>query len=494
MLNDDIDILAASYSDNKVGLVISDCACSLDVGAASPYRVEEVAAEMGLVRPPALHLQPVTDVYSLKPVGYSQAALLNQPALSLLNHFAQPQPIDTAAALFPTLPPDILHSKIGQLLNLSLLEPVNGRAIEKPCSLPPETLTAWLHVTNQCNLRCPYCYLHKTPDKMTLETGKQSVEAVIRSALAHGFKRIKLKFAGGEATLNFPLVAKLQAYAEQQAARHHLALESVVLSNGVVITGLMIDFLQAHRMKLMISLDGVGDMHDSHRPLVNGGGSFRQVEKSLDRLIKRDFLPDISVTLSSRNLAGLPQTVAYLLERDLPFSLNFYRENECSVGTADLRYTNRQLIEAMLGMFAVIERDLPRRSLLGAIVDRANLQQAHTRTCGVGQNYLVIDQEGGIAKCHMEIEKPITSVQAQDPLARLNEDKTGLQNLPVEEKEGCRECRWRYWCAGGCPLLTYRATGRYDVKSPNCEIYRAIFPEVLRLEGLRILKYHAGNN
>jgi hypothetical protein len=38
-------------------------------------------------------------------------------------------------------------------------------------------------------------------------------------------------------------------------------------------------------------------------------------------------------------------------------------------------------------------------------------------------------------------------------------------------------------------LTTYRATGRYDVKSPNCNIYKALFPEALRLEGLRLLKY-----
>jgi len=38
-------------------------------------------------------------------------------------------------------------------------------------------------------------------------------------------------------------------------------------------------------------------------------------------------------------------------------------------------------------------------------------------------------------------------------------------------------------------LATYRATGRYDVKSPHCNIYQALFPEVLRLEGLRLLKY-----
>lgn len=49
-------------------------------------------------------------------------------------------------------------------------------------------------------------------------------------------------------------------------------------------------------------------------------------------------------------------------------------------------------------------------------------------------------------------------------------DRLGVQNVLVEEKEGCRDCQWKYWCAGGCPLATYRATGRYDVKSPNCNI------------------------
>jgi uncharacterized protein len=64
-----------------------------------------------------------------------------------------------------------------------------------------------------------------------------------------------------------------------------------------------------------------------------------------------------------------------------------------------------------------------------------------------------------------------------------------VQNLLVEEKEGCRDCTWRYWCSGGCAVATFRATGRYDVKSPNCNIYKAIYPQALRLEGLRLLRY-----
>jgi uncharacterized protein len=37
--------------------------------------------------------------------------------------------------------------------------------------------------------------------------------------------------------------------------------------------------------------------------------------------------------------------------------------------------------------------------------------------------------------------------------------------------------------------MAYRKTGRYDAKSPNCEIYKSLFPEVIRMEGLRLLNY-----
>jgi len=37
--------------------------------------------------------------------------------------------------------------------------------------------------------------------------------------------------------------------------------------------------------------------------------------------------------------------------------------------------------------------------------------------------------------------------------------------------------------------MAYRATGHYDARSPNCSIYRVLLPEVIRLEGLRLMKY-----
>lgn len=416
------------------------------------------------------------------PLGNAGVILLNQMALTFLQVFNTPRPLagagETAAEL----------AAARKLVRLGLLQPEGTRLNQQKGR--PTTLTAWLHVTNACNLRCPYCYLHKTPEQMELAHGRQAIAAIFRSAAQQQFGRVKIKYAGGEATLNLKTVLALHRYAAELAAAEEMELEGVILSNGVAFHQPVITAVKAAGLRVMISLDGVGAVHDGQRPFINGNGSFRHLERSLDLLQANGLTPSISITITSRNLPHLAQTVRYLLGRKLPFSLNFYRENECATAFTDLAYADQEIIAAMQAAFAQIEADLPAHSLLGTILDRTRLDRPHDRPCGVGQTYMVIDQNGRVAKCHMEIEKPITDVHAADPLALIRADTIHLQNPAVEEKEGCRDCHWRFWCAGGCPALTYRTTGRYDIKSPNCHIYQALFPAVLRLEGLRLLRLY----
>ncbi|MCP4358959.1 MAG: radical SAM protein, partial [Chloroflexi bacterium] len=277
---------------------------------------------------------------------------------------------------------------------------------------------------------------------------------------------------------------------QEKTAAAGRTLDAVILSNGVAIGEREIAALQERDIRITISLDGICEAHDAQRRFVNGQGSFAWVDRSIERLLAHSIKPFITITVSNRNAAQLPDVVRYVLARELPFNLNFYRENNCSAAFADLQMQDDRLIEALHQAFDVIEANLPQHSLLGSLVDRAQFDRPHNKPCGVNESYMVIDHHGRVAQCHMEIEKTVTTVFTENPLDMLKSDTIHLQNISVEEKEGCRACEWRYWCAGGCPLLTYRATSRYDVKSPYCRVYKAIYPRLLRLEGLRLLKLH----
>lgn len=420
--------------------------------------------------------------------GENSAILLNENAYRLLKSFETPLLLTDVLAQWTTSSVVSVLRALELFTNLGLIvtspKPYSTNRASKS-----ETISAWLHITDRCNLRCAYCYLPHVREDMSPETGRAVIDATFRSTLVNGFQQVKLKYAGGEPLLRFPLIEELHRYAQALAEQNGFGLEGAVLSNGTLLTAEIVETLKSLSLRLMISLDGLGQYHDSHRRYAGGRGSFADVSEAVDLALALGLTPNISVTVSSRTVEGLPEIMAWILERDLPFSLNFYRENDLSVSHEDMRLDEQKIINGMLAAFKVIENNLPRRPFLGGIIDRANLSTAHTHTCGVGQNYLVFDQNGQVAKCQMHIRKPITDIYVADPLAVIRADQIGIQNISVEEKEGCKTCEWKHWCAGGCPLATYRATGRYDVKSPNCNIYKALFPEALRLEGLRLLKY-----
>ena len=422
------------------------------------------------------------------PLGSCGAVVVNNLAYQIYRDIQCPIRTSELTRMRPEHRDDV-EAILQRLSQLQLIHPA-GRP-PRPSFEEGGVLTAWLHVTNACNLRCPYCYVNKTSVAMDESTGRAAVEAVMRSAVTHGFRDVKLKYAGGEASLNHHLVVSLHGYARKLAAKSGLRLSATLLSNGVRLPEHLVAACQDAGIRIMISLDGIGAAHDAQRPFVNGKPSFRYVERSISELIERGHAPHLSITITSRNADFLPDVVRFALERDLTFSLNLFRDNDCADSLADLRYEERAMTKALMAAFGEIENRLPRWSVLGSILDRGQLLQPRQRSCGVGQDYVVIDERGRIAKCHMEIERTLGDVFADDPLQLIRQDRTIALNLLVDEKEGCRDCTWRYWCSGGCSVATFRATGRYDIKSPNCNIYKAIYPQALRLEGLRLLKYSA---
>lgn len=422
--------------------------------------------------------------------GSGQMAVLDREALGLLEQFSRPLSLGEILQTHTAWSQTTLQEVISLFYRLGLLHKTDLTP-ENRKENPSSTLTVWLHVTNACNLRCNYCYIQKTQEHMQADTGHKAIDAVFRSALLHNITAIHLKYAGGEASLHMQGVVALHDYALQLARKHKITLSATLLSNGVSLSERSIDNLQKRHIGVLLSLDGLGSPHDSQRRFLNGQGSYKYVQRTIARLLAKDLVPSIYVTISRRNLHGLPALIQYLLEHELPFSLNYFREHNNVLPEQNLRTADQEMIAAVRAAFQVIEKMLPKYKLLDSLLDKAIAQVSHLHTCGMGRNYLVIDQRGGVAKCQAEMESQVTTIEHADPLQAVREDTKGAQNLGVDEKEGCRSCDWRYWCTGGCPLLTYQVTGRNDIRSPNCHIYKTLFPDVLRLEALRLLTYQS---
>jgi uncharacterized protein len=465
-----------------------DCACPLPIQpTVSDSLTQENLLALQAKLDRSAYLTALNKDYE---VGFSSSmplglVVMNTAACQLIQMFELPRPIAQVVEAYAHI--DVIPT-IEKLFSSGLLQ-TESDVSTNFCHDEPTILVAWLHTTNACNLDCAYCYLERTNEMLSPETGHAAVEAVFRTAIANGFRAVKLKYAGGEPTLNFPLILQLHNQARMLSEHYELELDEVILSNGVKWTPEMVSAVCAHGIRVAISLDGIGPTHDAQRTFADGSGSFTNVAHTILSLSEQGAIPHISVTITEESAEGLPELIAWLLERSLPFSLNFCRRSKRS---APAKLSEKRIISAMRIAFKVIEANLPHRSLSGSLLDRGSLIAPHRYPCAVGRHYLVIDHHGCVAKCQMQIAQAVTTIYDADPLGPVRADQISIQNPSVDEKEGCHDCEWRYWCAGGCPFVAYEATGRYDYKSPNCNIYQALFPEVLRLEGLRLLMEETG--
>ncbi|MCP4112346.1 MAG: SPASM domain-containing protein [Desulfobacteraceae bacterium] len=462
-----------------------DC-CVYTSNRIADIKCSELLTDSLYILNNSLLYTPLTPDYYTVIGKNSRLVNINSSALELAMHFRQARLLkDIPSSWQECQGQTAIQSILTQMTKLGLLLPETYTVSEH--NEYPETLSAWLQITDNCNLQCAYCYVPRTNAEMSSKTGHAVVNAVFRSALNHGYKEINLKYAGGEPLLCFELVSELHQYAQMMAEQYNIALNGVVLSNGTLLTPSIIKQILNLDLDLVISLDGLEYFHDCQRFHTGGHTSFKAVSQAIDLAVSHNLVPGISITVSSRNVRGLPELIKWILERDLPFSINFYREhNRCSTET-DLKLEEETIIEGMLCAYKVIEAILPHKNLPCSLADHADFSAPHLHTCSAGNSYLVFDHKGCAAKCQMDINNTVTDASAPDPLLQIRNSSKGIQNFSAEEKNGCKKCKWRYWCAGGCPLSAYRATGRYDVKSPNCNIYKALCPEVLRLEGLGLL-------
>ena len=438
---------------------------------------------------PILYSQPIEEKRVVFHFSGAVPILLSREAARLLD--ALPGNISTLRRRFDTWPEHALDQLVGVLLASKVLCSPEF-FVTSEFNAENNELVSWLHLTDACNLRCDYCYVARHGRAMSVEIAQKSVEMLYRAAQRHGFKSVKLKYAGGEPTLNFDALEAAQARANLLSSQTGIPFERVMLTNGVSISDERIEWLRREKISVAVSLDGISGYHDKQRCSISGSSSFQNVAQTLDRLQASGLVPHVSITITRRSLPGLPEFVEYLLSRHLRFSFNFYREESASHPDA-LASHPQETIEGLRKALRVIENNLPPYSLLSALADRADLSHPHLHPCGAGRNYMVIDCVGNISTCQMEMNAPISSLDADDPLSDLRNDQNGFQNISVDEKE-CKTCFWRYRCAGGCPRVAFRHAGRHDAKSPLCGIYQAIFPEILRLEALRLLKHEEPYN
>jgi uncharacterized protein len=369
----------------------------------------------------------------------------------------------------------------------------------QPRSLPEtnsmRSMNVWLHINNECNLGCSYCFVTKTDEAMSEDTIQATVDRLVSTVLKHGVEEVVIKFAGGEPTMRIDLVELFHAELSARLADSPVDLRWAFITNGTVCSLRFLDFVARAEAGVNISLDGYGAFHDIYRtykirkssrsPV--GGGSWDKIAGNIDRFIAHGVRPNINTTVSRESAPGLRDLTRWVCERGMRLHFGVVRNLDCDWSDGEgrrRRYSD--YCDTLAGAFeaAFTEMEQPTYNMRPDRVEICELRFDRPSSgvcCGIGANHIVVRHDGNLASCPMTVSEQ--SVAASDDLFEASRRTFSIDPGERGDSGDCLSCEWYRVCANGCPVANTRFNGHPFTKSPLCKFWKYVIPRYVQFYG-----------
>ena len=344
----------------------------------------------------------------------------------------------------------------------------------------PQAVTMLL--TNDCNLACSYCFeSNKGKDYMPKEMALDILKATYNQVdpMAGIFT---LNMFGGEPLMNWDTFKAVCDY----VLENNLKIRITATTNLTLLTDEMIDYIDELSIPILVSVDGIKEVHDKHRC-----NSFDKVIENMKKLIDRDlgYLIEARMTVA-------PDTAKYMYE-SVKMLVDLGINNIANVPASDLDWDAQSIqdykdnYEKILDMYIdILNDETNKRNISLYKVDQAlNLAlepiKEDTSMCNIGNpRWVIVDWKGDIWPCP---DYPTTD--NVDLIAgKIGNFYTGVDETKVDPKpmvatyelERCKGCEAISICKSGCPYENYTKNGKFNEPTIGyCTLQKA-FVEIIK--------------
>lgn len=342
-------------------------------------------------------------------------------------------------------------------------------------------MNALVHLTHDCNLRCPYCFTgDKQSREMTAETGRQTAEMVVAYAKEHG-QRAVFSFFGGEPMMAWDTLREVVLHAEKIAAEAGVTALFRMNTNGMLIKEEHLQFFEEHDLIFILSIDGNKAMHDRQRVTASGAGSFDVVNKKVPRFLEHNPGMMVSVVITPDNVVDAADGIAYLFDAGFRYMIvkpdvtqAWSRENVAELERQYERVAEDYLVRARRG------EDLYLNLLDDKWINHVKGAEGISIRCDVGSSQLSIAPSGNIYPCVRWVKEDDDTVPRLGDVWRglVPDELAKIRAAAAAPKQPCGDCSYNDGrCANECACEHYSATGRIDTPAPAlCEHERVMVP------------------
>ncbi|HEY1815316.1 MAG TPA: radical SAM protein [Kofleriaceae bacterium] len=342
-------------------------------------------------------------------------------------------------------------------------------------------MNALVHLTHDCNLRCPYCFTGaKFSREMTVETAQRTAEFVVDYAKQHDQPAV-FSFFGGEPMMAWDALVATVLHAEQVAAAAGVTAIFRMNTNGLLIKEQHLEFFEQHDLIFILSIDGNRAMHDTERVTEGGAGTFELLAAKLPAFLEHNPGLTASIVITPANVVHAAEGIRFLFESGLCFLIvkPDITQPWSPENIAELERQYERVADDYLARLRAGD-DLYLNLFDDKWINHAKGLEGISIRCDVGTSQISIAPSGNIYPCVRWVK------EEEDTVPRLGDVWQGMLAEPLAKiraeshapKEPCSSCSYNDGrCANECACEHYSATGRIDTPAPAlCEHERVMVP------------------
>ena len=339
----------------------------------------------------------------------------------------------------------------------------------------------FVFLTNECNLRCTYCYATKKPISATKEMlDRLKVFLTEEEDKRLGAHDISIQFFGGEPTVEWnSLTQFVEEFSDYYNKLYGRKVRWGMTTNATLLNRERLEFMKKWEMIPLFSIDGRPETHDHHRKTVGGGNSHHLIP--LDLILEYYPTPEIRPTIT-------PDTVA-----DWLADLHWFHSKGLYIVATEVAYeadwTEESLLAARQMYESLAEIYVERRRAglpiwMKFIEDGLGFlgtQEQTGHVCGIARGVVGVDSEGKLFACQRYASFSDPSLAIGDIWKGFDEHKLAeVQDLKREymypdPTSGfkCDDCVAKWRCRGGCNAMNFQCTGdRKMILTNHCKFQR----------------------
>ena len=346
------------------------------------------------------------------------------------------------------------------------------------------SLHLWIHTTNECNLRCSYCYIHTLGkrDYIKPETIQKICDSICSTVETRHLLSVYLRFAGGEPLLKIQLWKDAIINLKNRLNTINCELHIAFLTNLVKLEDDTLNFLVQSKSHISVSLDGLGHFQDQTRHYSSGKGTSDIVLVNIQKLLLNGIKPTIMTVVSNSNMDGLIELTKFAIKNNLYLRYSFVHGEEIN---------KQKLLKTLYSCYDVYQKAILAGFSFAKLHKLCDLKllAPFYQNCSNGLNGGAIYTNGAVFFCHKEFGLESALGHLDENLDLITVIQKGKYKNIISKE--CNSCNLVYVCNGGCQSV------RIHGKDPYCDIYREIIPIIYRLialERLEMIKHSININ